>query len=155
MKRSLILLVAFATLAWPLTAQQAAPPGSPPLVKYGKWGLVAASVAMHLIARDAHQEADKAFEVVADACAVDHTRCATLSNGHYVDPVLEQAYQRSLDYDTKARSWLIGGQTALVGAAVGFIWELTRPKGRPDNIPFEPEVSERDGTTRVGFRVSF
>jgi hypothetical protein len=155
MKRALILLVALATLASPLRAQHAAPPGSPPLVKYGKWGLVAASVVMHLIAREAHQEADQAFEVVTDACAVDRTRCTTLPNGHYVDPVLEQAYQRSLDYDNKARTWLIGGQTALVGAAVGFIWELTRPKGRPDNIPFEPEVSERNGATQVGFRVSF
>jgi hypothetical protein len=110
---------------------------------------------MHLLAREAHQRADDEFAFVADACAIDRTQCSTLPEGSYADPVLEAHYQSSLDYDNKARTWLIGGQTALVGAAVGFIWELTRPKGRPENIPFEPEVSERDGATRVGFRVAF
>lgn len=155
MKRTLVGLTALCFLASPMAGQGSAPPGSPPLVKYGKWGLVAASVAMHLIAREAHQRADEAFEVIADACAIDPTRCSVLPNGRYADPVLEQQFQRSLDYDNKARTWLIGGQTALVGAAVGFIWELTRPKGRPDNIPFEPEVSEQNGATQVGFRVTF
>lgn len=153
MKRLILLLAGLAVGALPLAAQQ--PPGSPPLVKYGKWGLVAASVAMHLFAREAHQRADEEFAFVTDVCAVDRTRCTTLPDGSYADPVLEQHYQSSLDYDNKARTWLVGGQTVLVGAAVGFIWELTRPKGRPDNIPFEPEVSERDGATQVGFRISF
>lgn len=156
MRRTLILLAGLVILVTPLGAQQTGPPpGSPALVKYGKWGLLAASVAMNLLAREAHQRADEEFAFVTDICAVDRNRCTTLANGRYADPVLEQRYQSSLDYDSKARTWLVGGQTALVGAAVGFIWELTRPKGRPDNIPFEPEVSERDGGTRVGFRMSF
>ena len=155
MKRALVLLTGLSLLAASLPAQQSAPRSSPPLIKFGKWGLLAASVAMNLLARDAHQRADEEFEFVTDACAVDRTRCTTLPDGSYADPVLEAHYQSSLDYDSKARTWLVGGQTALVAAAVGFIWELTRPKGRPDNVPFEPEVSERDGATRVGFRVSF
>lgn len=155
MKRAIVLLAMLAVLAAPLASQQAVPRSSPPLVKYGKWGLVAASVVMNLLAREAHQRADEEFAFVRDACTVDRTQCTTLPDGSYADPVLEAHYQSSLDYDNKARTWLIGGQTALVGAAVGFIWELTRPKGRPGNIPFEPEVGERDGATRVGFRVSF
>jgi hypothetical protein len=155
MKRLFALLTGLILLTPPLAAQQIAPPGSPPLVKYGKWGLLAASAAMHLLAREAHQRADDDFSFVTDVCSVDRTRCTTLPNGAYADPVLEQHYQSSLDNDKKARTWLVGGQTALVAAAVGFIWELTRPKGRPDNIPFEPEVSERNGATSVGFRVSF
>jgi hypothetical protein len=155
MTRLPALLTGFTLLVSPLAAQQSAPPGSPPVVRYGKWGLLAASVAMHLVAREAHQRADDAFGVVSEICSADRTRCTTLPNGRYADPILEQHFQSSLDYDRKARTWLIGGQTALVGAAVGFIWELTRPKGRPDNVPFEPEVSERDGATQVGFRVSF
>lgn len=156
MRRTIILLAGLTFLAGPLDAQQVGPPpGSPALVKYGKWGLVAASVVMNLLAREAHQRADEEFAFVREVCGVDRTRCTTLPNGRYADPVLEQRYQSSLDYDTRARTWLVGGQTALVGAAVGFIWELTRPKGRPDNIPFEPEVSERHGATRVGFRVAF
>ena len=156
MKRLSAILTALALLAAPMAAQvAAAPPGSPPLIKYGKWGLLAASVAMNLLAREAHQRADDDFAFVADACSVDRTRCTALPDGSYADPVLEQRYQSSLDYDKKARTWLVGGQTALVASAVGFIWELTRPKGRPDNIPFEPEVSEQNGATRVGFRVAF
>jgi hypothetical protein len=155
MKSFIMVCTGLTLLASPLAAQQTAPPGSPALVKYGKWGLLAASVVMNLLAREAHQRADDEFGFVTDACAADRTRCSTLPNGAYADPVLEQHFQSSLDYDKKARTWLVGGQTALVGAAVGFIWELTRPKGRPDNIPFEPEVSERNGATQVGFRVSF
>ena len=155
MKRLFVFLAALTLVASPLSAQQAAPPGSPALIKYGKWGLLAASVAMNLLAREAHQAADDDFAFVTDVCSADRTRCTTLPNGAYADPVLEQHYQSSLDNDKKARTWLVGGQTALVAAAVGFIWELTRPKGRPGNIPFEPEVGERDGATTVGFRVAF
>jgi hypothetical protein len=155
MKRVLVLLAGLALLVAPLAAQVSTPLSSPPLVKYGKWGLLAGSVAMHLLARHAHQRADEEFAVVTDVCSIDRTRCTTLPDGRYADPVLEQHYQSSLDYDKRARSWLVGGQTALLGAAVGFIWELTRPKGRPENIPFEPEVSERDGATQVGIRVPF
>ena len=131
------------------------PRGSPPLVKYGKWGLLAASVTMNLMARNAHIQADDEFAVVSETCAVDRALCATLPDGRYADPVLEQHYQRSLNYDSRARRWLVGGQTALVGAAVGFIWELARARNRRKNIPFEPEVSERDGATRMGFRIAF
>jgi len=155
MKRVWMVLFGLVLLASPLVAQQAAPRSSPPLIKFGKWGLLAASVAMNLLAREAHQRADEEFSFVADACSIDHTRCTTLPDGSYADPALEAHFQSSLDYDSRARSWLVGGQTALVAAAVGFIWELTRPKGRPGNIPFEPEVSERDGATRVAFRVAF
>ena len=155
MKRLLVLLAGLVLFAAPVAAQVTTPLSSPPLIKYGKWGLLAGSVAMHLLAREAHQRADEEFSVVSEVCSIDRTRCTTLPDGSYADPVLEQHYQRSLDYDTKARTWLVGGQTALLGAAVAFIWELTRPKGRPENIPFEPEVTERDGATRVGFRVPF
>jgi hypothetical protein len=155
MKRHFVLMAGLAVLALQLAAQQAPPRGSPPLIKYGKWGLLAASVAMNLVAREAHQAADDDFAFVSDACSADRTRCTTLPDGAYADPVLEQHYQSSLDHDRKARTWLVGGQTALVAAAVGFIWELTRPKGRPDNIPFEPEVTERNGATGVGFRIAF
>jgi hypothetical protein len=155
MKRVLLILTGLMLLGGHLAGQQLQPRPSPPLIKYGKWGLLAASLAMNLLAREAHQRADDEFAFVADACAIDRTRCTTLPDGAYADPILEQHDQSSIDYDNKARTWLVGGQTALVGAAVGFIWELTRPTGRPENIPFEPEVSERDGATQVGFRVSF
>jgi hypothetical protein len=148
---SLVLLV----MASRLPAQEVTQTGSPTLLKYGKWGLLAGSLAMHLAARHAHERADEEFAIIQETCSMDRSRCTTLPDGSYADPVLEQHYQNSLDYDSKATAWLIGGETALVGAAVGFIWELTRSRGRPKNIPFEPEVSERNGITRLGFRVEF
>jgi hypothetical protein len=36
-----------------------------------------------------------------------------------------------------------------------FVWELTRPKSRPGNIPFEPEVQRLRGATGLGLRVAF
>ena len=77
-------------------------------------------------------------------------------SGTYADPEIEGLYRTSQHYDRRARLWLIGGETALAGAAALFVWELTRPKGRPDNIPFEPEVrSLRAGGTGLGLRLAF
>ena len=156
MKRSLVLLLFLTLAAHSLSAQQRAlTPGSPPLIKYGKWATRAASVTMNLLAVRAHDRAEQAFRVITQACVEDTARCATLPNGSYVDPLLEQKYQESLDHDRSARRWLIGGQTLLVGSAVAFIWELTRSKSRPGNIPFEPQVEERNGRTEIGLRFSF
>lgn len=153
MKRGAFLLLGLTLAIHPLAAQQAARP-SPPLIKYGKWATLAAAVTMNLLAVRAHDRAEDAFGVITSAC-LETIRCATLPDGQYADPFLEQKYQESLDHDRSARRWLIGGQTALLGTAVMFIWELTRPKGRPDNIPFEPQVGERNGMTEIGVKFSF
>lgn len=153
-----LLLVVLATLLISSSGraqQPIAPPGSPALIKYGKWGLLAASVAMNLLARQAHEQAEDAFAQVTSACIADRTRCATTSNGRYADPVLEDLYQKTLRHDSQAQRWLIGGETVLVGAAVGFIWELARSKRHPQNIPFEPQVSQRNGATTLGMRIAF
>ncbi|MEO8089593.1 MAG: hypothetical protein ABI703_04785 [Gemmatimonadales bacterium] len=127
-----------------------------PAVKYGKWVLLAGSLGMNYLAVKAHNRAEDSFDVLESRCGVDKERCALGSNGTYADPEIENLYQTSLRYDRRARLWLIGGETALAGAAVMFVWELTRPKGRPDNIPFEPEVrSLRAGGTGLGMRFAF
>lgn len=156
MRRFTLLFAAILLIASPARAQQPiTSPGSPALVKWGKWGLLAASVAMNVMARQAHERADDSFAVITTACIEDRTRCATLPNGHYADPLLESKFQETVRRDSEARRWLIGGETALVGAAVGFIWELARTKQHPRNIPFEPEVSQRNGATQVGVRFAF
>jgi hypothetical protein len=130
--------------------------GLSPLVKYGKWLLLAGSLGMNYQAVKAHNRADDAFDVLELSCSADHSRCALGPDGTYTDPAIEELYQTSLQYDSEARLWLIGGETALAGATVLFVWELTRPKGRPDNIPFEPEVrSLRAGGTGLGLRFGF
>jgi hypothetical protein len=126
-----------------------------PLVKYGKWVLVAGSIGMNYLAFQAHDRADDAFHELESRCLATQDLCLTGPQGAYLNPAIEALYQTSLRHDRTARSWLIGGESALAGAAVLFIWELTKPKGRPDNIPFEPEVKSLRGGTGLGLRVAF
>ncbi|MEP7324716.1 MAG: hypothetical protein ABI836_02105 [Gemmatimonadota bacterium] len=155
MTRPILLLLCLTLGAQSLTAQQPVVPGSPPLIKYGKWATLAAAVTMNVLAARAHTRADDAFHVITLACVQSTANCATLDDGRYADPLLEQKFQESLRYDRNARGWLIGGETALVGTAVMFIWELTRSKSRPRNIPFEPEVRTQAGQTTIGLHVPF
>jgi hypothetical protein len=111
---------------------------------------------MNYLAVRAHNQAEDSFDVLKSRCSEAQERCDLDPGGAYADPEIEGLYQTSLHYDRRARLWLIGGETALGGAAVLFVWELTRPKGRPDNIPFEPEVKMmRGGTTGLGLRMEF
>lgn len=127
-----------------------------PAVKYGKWLLLAGAIGMNYVAVRAHDRADNVFDELEARCNGAHERCDLGPDGSYADPAIEDLYQSSLRYDRRARLWLIGGETALVGSAALFIWELTRPKRRPDNIPFEPEVrSLRAGGTGLGLRLAF
>jgi hypothetical protein len=129
--------------------------GQGPLVKYGKWLLVAGSIGMNYLAFESHNRADDSFDALETQCLANHALCTVGSDGHYTAASSEALYQASLKYDREARGWLIGGETALAGAAVLFIWELTGPKGRPDNIPFEPEVRHMRGATGLGLRLKF
>lgn len=143
---ALALLVLLATT--PAAAQE-----TRPLVKYGKWVLLAGSVGLNYLAARDHDRADDAFEALEAHCAVDESRCDLGPGGEYTDPTSETLYQASVHYDDRARRWLIAGQTALIGAAALFIWEFTSPKDRPENIPFEPEVRMAGYRTLVGVRV--
>ena len=128
---------------------------SRPLVRYGKWVLAAGAVTMNLLAAQAHSRADRAFNAIEDACFENSTRCLLGPDGAYADPVMEDLYQSSLDYDSEARRWLIAGETALVGATALFVLELTRKVHKPDNIPFEPEIRSLRRATGVGVRVAW
>jgi hypothetical protein len=125
-----------------------------PLVKYGKWLVLAGSAGMNYLALRSHNEADDAFNALETLC-IDRSRCDLAPDGTYLDPEAENLYQNSLHYDRIARGWLFGGEAALAGAAALFVWELTQPKGRPGNIPFEPEVRSMRWGTGLGLRVAF
>ncbi len=129
--------------------------GSPALVKYGKWGMLAAGIGMGIKAARAHSDADRAYNRLARYCGDDPRRCDQAPGGSYLDTVAEGHYQRALQGDRRARGWLVGGEVAVLSAAGLFVWELTRPRGRPDNIPFEPEVTFQGSVTNVGVRVGF
>jgi hypothetical protein len=146
-RRLLSATVVLLLLAGPARAQG-------PLVKYGKWVVLAGSVGMNYLALRAHNRADDAFNALNALC-IDRSRCSLAPDGSYLDPASENLYQTSLRYDRIARGWLFGGEAALAASAALFVWELTRPKGRPGNIPFEPEVRSMRWGTGLGLRVPF
>ena len=151
MSRACAVLLAIAVvLTTPLAAQDTGP-----LVRYGKWALAAGAIGMNLLAAQAHNRADDAFDQIEEACFLDSTQCLLGPDGSYADRRIEGLYQSSLHYDRSARRWLIAGETALLGAAAMFVWELTRRTHKPDNIPFEPEVRSLRHATGVGLRLSF
>lgn len=154
MRRLLVVMVALLLGATPCVAQV---PGSGPgpLVKYGKWLLAAGALGMNYLAAQAHDHAEENFNALERRCDDDHTLCNLDIEGRYSDDQSEALYQESLRYDRRARRWLFGGETALVGAAALFVWELTRHAPKPDNIPFEPEVRSLRQATGVGVRVAF
>jgi hypothetical protein len=129
--------------------------GSPAPIKYGKWLLVAGSIGMNLAAASAHQNADSVFDILNDRCGDDHALCELGTGGTYADAESERLYQTTVAYDRRARNWLLGGEAAALGAAVLFVWEFARPKGPPENIPFEPRVSIGSQRTEIGLAVRF
>ncbi|HET6577513.1 MAG TPA: hypothetical protein VFG66_04285 [Gemmatimonadales bacterium] len=145
---ALVLLLAL--LAAPATAQEVHP-----LVKYGKWALAAGALGMNYMAARAHDRADEQFDALEARCLGEHALCNLDESGHYADGTTEALFQQSVRYDRQARRWLFGGETALLGAAAMFVWELTRHSPKPDNIPFEPEVRSLRQATGVGVRIGF
>ncbi len=138
-----------------LLAPGAAAQESGPLVRYGKWALAAGAVGMNLLAADAHNRADDAFDEIERTCFENDFHCILGPDGRYADQRMENLYQASLRYDRRARRWLIAGEAALLGAATLFVLELTRKKHEPDNIPFEPEIRSLRQATGVGVRVAW
>jgi hypothetical protein len=154
MKRISLLLLPFFLAAVPTTS---AAQGSPPLVKYGKWAVLAASVGLNVLAADAHNDANRAFDLIEARCATpNNALCDVDVRGTYVDPVTEGLFQETLRLDDRAERWLIAGEAALLGATALFIWELTRSKDSPpDNEPFAPIVQEFSHGIGLGFEVRF
>jgi hypothetical protein len=128
---------------------------TPSLVRYGKWVTLAGAVGMGILAARSHNSADDSFEQLRQYCFPDNARCDQSSNGSYLDPVAEGYYQSSVRHDRQARRWLLGGEVALLGSAGLFVWELTRPKAPPKNIPFEPTLTVTPRSTLFGIRASF
>jgi hypothetical protein len=127
----------------------------PRAVHYGKWLALGGAVALGLLAQHEHDLAEQADGALRAYCFDDFSRCDLGPDGRYQDPVSEGYYQTTLTHDHRAGRWLVGGEALLLGAAAGFIWELTRHAGLPPNIPLAPAVSATPGTTRVGLRLSF
>ena len=150
MIRLAALVLALALAAGPAHAQEVHP-----LVKYGKWALAAGALGMNYMAARAHDRAEEQYDALESRCRDVHALCDLDGSGRYSDGTTEALFQQSLRYDRQARRWLFGGETALLGAAALFVWELTRGAPKPDNIPFEPEVRSLRQATGVGLRIGF
>ncbi|HWA57015.1 MAG TPA: hypothetical protein VG692_07165 [Gemmatimonadales bacterium] len=158
-RTSLAGLLGLLLAAAPLRAQSAADslvrPPSPVLVKYGKWALVAAAIGMGIQAANAHDDADRAFSRLTSYCDAKPGGCPQGGNGRYLDPAAERYYQQSVSADKRARNWLFGGEASLLGAAGLFVWELSRPRSLPRNIPFNPEIRWTPRETQLRGSVRF
>ncbi|HEY8257973.1 MAG TPA: hypothetical protein VIG08_09980 [Gemmatimonadales bacterium] len=150
MSRALLAVFLIIGTASPAHAQ-----GSRPIFKYGKFLLAAGSIGMNYLAAKTHDKADDNFHALERRCLNDPRQCDLDASGRYVDGISEMFYQESLRYDRRARRWLFGGEAALLGSAVIFVWELTRHTSKPDNIPFEPELRTLRQATGIGLRVEF
>lgn len=145
-----LLVISALAAPGPMAAQQVSP-----WIRYGKWATLALSVGLNLKAADAHGQANASFRQIERRCFEDVRLCATDASGRYTDAESERLYQRSLQHDRASGRWLLAGETALLGAAAMFIWELTRPKGPDENIPFVPRVQELHQRVGVGVEVRF
>ncbi|HTO72899.1 MAG TPA: hypothetical protein VMJ30_03725 [Gemmatimonadales bacterium] len=143
-------------LAAQLQAQQQPIPPANPLVHWGKWGAAGLSLTLHLLAVSANTKANDAYHTLQTACTLDNSLCEVGEDGTYTHPASEALYQESLHQDRRARAFLVSGEVALLGTVALFVIDLTRKKGPPPDIPFNPEVTQGpDGSTRLGFRVAF
>jgi hypothetical protein len=150
MSRALTALAILLFVASPGYAQ-----GSRPLFKYGKFVLAAGALGMNYLAAKNHNRADDNFDALQRRCLDEPRLCDLNTSGRYADGLSETFYQESLRYDRRARRWLFGGETALLGSAAIFVWELTRHTSKPDNIPFQPELRTLRQATGIGLRVQF
>lgn len=153
---TMLLLAVLAARGGGLVAQNPAATRIPPVVKYGKWALLAGSAGLNLLALHDHHIADDTFAQLTDICSTaEHSRCLTGPSGAYLDPGAEAIYQNALKSDRRARAWLVAGETVLLGSAAMFVWELSRPSGREPNIPFTPRVGVLGDRTTLGLSIAF
>jgi hypothetical protein len=143
----------------PLAAQQAAPHppatgrGSRVLVHWGKWAAAAGAIAFTAMGAREHHYSDVEWNQLLDICRNNNADCMMGSNGRYMNSNAELLYQSSLQFDRRARRWLIGAQAAALATAALFITDLRHHTAEPGNIPFKP-VSIEVAPTRTGAALS-
>jgi len=123
---------------------------------YGKWATAATAVTLTILGAREHRRSADQWDQLLAICNGNHQDCVLGPNGHYENPAAEAYYQASIHYDRRARTWLLGGQAALVVSVALFLLDIRRGKEGPDNIPLAPLEIAVDGFgTRVGLRLAF
>jgi hypothetical protein len=159
MIRPAAVLACVALAAIPLAGQQAAPRppaargGSRFLVHWGKWAVAAGAVTFTAMGAREHHYSDLEWNQLLDICQNNNADCMVGPNGRYLNGSAELLYQASLQFDRRARRWLLGAQAAALATAALFIADLRHHSDEPGNIPFKP-VSLEVAPTRSGAALS-
>jgi hypothetical protein len=152
-------VLALVALATPLAAQQAAPRppapghGSRFLVHWGKWAAAAAAITFTAMGAREHHYSDIEWNQLLAICRNNNADCTVGPSGRYLNANPELLYQASLQFDRRARRWLLGAQAAALATAALFITDLRHHTDEPGNIPFKP-VSLEVVPTRAGAALS-
>ncbi len=107
--------------------------------RYGKWASLAAAAGLITAAAVFDSDAQDAQQALTSFCEPDPTLCQIVGSGgdeRYSSTEAEALFQESARLQTKSRSFLIGGQLAIVSAGTMFLIDLLYRDGRPKNIPF-------------------
>jgi hypothetical protein len=157
-------VLALVALATPLAAQQAAPRppapghGSPFLVQWGKWATAAVAVTFTALGAREHHYSDIEWNQLLAICRNNNADCTLGPSGRYVNANPELLYQASLQFDRRARRWLLGAQAVALATAALFISDLRHHTDEPGNIPFKPvslAVLPTRAGAALGIRVAF
>jgi hypothetical protein len=158
MTRPAAVLALVALGMMPLAAQQAAPRppaggASRPLVHWGKWATAAGAIALTAMGAREHHYSDVEWNQLLDICRNNNSDCMVGAGGRYLNANAELLYQASLQFDRRARRWLLGAQATAFATAALFIADLRHHSDGPENIPFHP-VSLDLSPTRSGATLS-
>jgi len=128
------------------------------ITHYGKWVAFAFAGAFTAFGAHEHQNSNRVYDELVNACRENNSACAIGPNGAYLNPAMEAMYQTSLHYDSRARVRLIAGQAGLLLAGALFLADLHHGDD-PENIPFHPPaellVEPKGDGTRVGLQLHF
>jgi hypothetical protein len=130
-------------------------PHIPPLVHYGKWATLGASVALGAMAHAKNQDAEAIYGSLRRRCFDTPANCLIGADGRYLDPGSEALYDRTTRLDHQAARLLIGAEVSFAASAVGFVWELMHRRDKTPTIPFEPRVEQTPTATKVGLNFRF
>lgn len=130
-----VVLLALVLIAPELRAQQAPTPRrGPPVVKFAKWGLLAAAGGLGLYALRHSTRAEEAYDELRGLCLESPNRC-NHPDGRYEDAAAETLYRQALSEDRRAQLGIFGGQATLFGSVGLFIYDL-RDDREPTTIPY-------------------
>ncbi len=161
MNPAMIAVVLGASVAAPLAAQSVPMPSERPwyvsVSRYGKWVSLAGAAGLVTAAAVFDSDARAADAALSGFCEPDPTQCQLVGSGNgqrYISATAESLYQEAARLKKKSRSFLIGGQFAIVSAGSMFLIDLLYGDKTPRNIPF-PGLELHSTPRQLGLAVRF